>query len=87
MVEGGATLNFAMLRLGLVDALTIFVAPLIFGGESAPTLAGGEGLTRAAALPLRLVKCEQWEDGGVLLHYELSRPSQLPGENESPGLV
>lgn len=69
MVEGGATFNYAMLQHGLVDALTVFVAPLIFGGESAPTLAGGAGLTREAAIPLRLVKCEQWEDGGVLLHY------------------
>ncbi len=73
MVEGGATLNYAMLQLGLVDTVTVFVAPLIFGGESAPTLAGGAGLTREAALPLRLVKCEQWEDGGVLLQYEVPR--------------
>ena len=71
MVEGGATLNFALLNLGLVDELTVYIGPMIFGGESAPTLAGGLGLPRARSLPLKLVSSEQWEDGGVLLHYVL----------------
>ena len=73
MVEGGATLNFEMLNLGLVDELTIFVAPMVFGGENAPTLAGGFGLSDSAAVQLKLVKAEQWEDGGVLLHYDVRR--------------
>lgn len=71
MLEGGATLNSEMLKLGLVDELTVFVAPMIFGGETAPTLAGGLGLSGRAAIHLRLVECEQWEDGGILLHYAL----------------
>jgi 2,5-diamino-6-(ribosylamino)-4(3H)-pyrimidinone 5'-phosphate reductase len=71
MVEGGATLNFELLRLGLVDELTAYVAPLVFGGESAPTLAAGPGLERSAAIPLKLVDAEAWEDGGVLLLYKL----------------
>ena len=73
MVEGGATLNFELLNLGLVDELTIYVAPLIFGGESAPTLAASFGLVRSAAIPLKLIRSEQWEDGGVLLHYQVKR--------------
>lgn len=73
MVEGGATLNFELLNLGLVDELTIYVAPLIFGGELAPTLAAGFGLVRSAAIPLKLIRSEQWEDGGVLLHYQVKR--------------
>lgn len=73
MVEGGAKLNFEMLNLGLVDELTIFVAPVIFGGETAPTVAGGFGLSERAAIPLELVKAHQWEDGGVLLHYKVRR--------------
>jgi len=73
MVEGGATLNFELLRLGLVDELTIFVAPMIFGGEKAPTTAAGSGLVRSAAIPLKLVNVESWEDGGVVLQYKLER--------------
>ena len=71
MVEGGGTLNFELLRLGLVDELTAYVAPLVFGGESAPTLAAGLGLVRNAAIPLKLVDAEFWEDGGVLLKYKI----------------
>jgi 2,5-diamino-6-(ribosylamino)-4(3H)-pyrimidinone 5'-phosphate reductase len=71
MVEGGATLNFELLRLGLVDELTVYVAPLAFGGESAPTLAAGPGLVRSAAIPLKLVNVEAWDDGGVLLNYKV----------------
>ena len=71
MVEGGGTLNFELLRLGLVDELTAYVAPLVFGGESAPTTAAGSGLVRNAAILLKLVKAEAWEDGGVLLRYKI----------------
>jgi len=73
MVEGGSTLNFELLRLGLVDEVTAYVAPMIFGGESAPTLAAGSGLKRSEAIPLKLIKTETWEDGGVLLKYQVVR--------------
>lgn len=73
MVEGGATLNFELLRLGLVDEVTAYVAPMVFGGASAPTLAAGPGLERSEAVPLKLVHAEPWEDGGVLLKYSLER--------------
>ncbi len=69
MVEGGATLNFELLRLGLVDEVTAYVAPMIFGGANAPTMAAGSGLERSEAIPLKLVSAENWEDGGVLLKY------------------
>jgi 2,5-diamino-6-(ribosylamino)-4(3H)-pyrimidinone 5'-phosphate reductase len=73
MVEGGARLNFELMRLGLVDELSMYVAPVIFGGESAPTLAGGRGLERSQALPLQLIDVETWEDGGVLFRYQFLR--------------
>jgi len=71
MVEGGATLNFELLRLRLVDELMIYVAPMIFGGANAPTLADGPGLTRGQALELKLIDVEKWDDGGVVLRYSL----------------
>jgi len=73
MVEGGATLNFELLRLGLVDEVSAFVAPMIFGGENAPTMAAGVGVERGAAVPLKLVHVESWDDSGVLLHYKVER--------------
>lgn len=69
MVEGGGTLIFELLRLGLADELTLYIAPLLFGGENAPTTVAGPGWGRSAAIPLQLLNVEAWEDGGVLLHY------------------
>jgi 2,5-diamino-6-(ribosylamino)-4(3H)-pyrimidinone 5'-phosphate reductase len=71
MVEGGATLNYELLRLGLVDEVTAYVCPMIFGGANAPTMADGLGLERSKAIPLKLVNAEAWEDGGILLKYTL----------------
>jgi 2,5-diamino-6-(ribosylamino)-4(3H)-pyrimidinone 5'-phosphate reductase len=73
MVEGGATLNFELMRLGLVDEITAYVAPMVFGGETAPTMAAGSGLKRSEAIPLQLIEVEKWEDGGLLLKYHLKR--------------
>jgi len=71
MVEGGGTINFELMRLGLVDELTIYIAPMVFGGASSPTLADGSGLTRDMVLQLKLMNIEKWDDGGVFLRYKL----------------
>lgn len=71
MVEGGGTMNFELMRLGLVDELMIYVAPMIFGGANAPTLADGLGLTRSDAITLKLMNVETYDDGGILLRYKL----------------
>jgi 2,5-diamino-6-(ribosylamino)-4(3H)-pyrimidinone 5'-phosphate reductase len=71
MVEGGGTLNFELIRLGLVDEIMLYVAPMILGGANAPTLADGLGLPRTDAVPLKLLNAETHEDGGVLLKYKL----------------
>lgn len=71
MVEGGGTMNFELLRLRLVDELTLYIAPMIFGGASAPTLADGIGVPRDTAIELKLMDVEPWEDGGVLLRYKI----------------
>jgi 2,5-diamino-6-(ribosylamino)-4(3H)-pyrimidinone 5'-phosphate reductase len=71
MVEGGGTLNFELMRLGLVDELTIYIAPMVFGGANAPTLADGLGLMRSDAIALKLINVEPHEDGGILLRYTL----------------
>jgi 2,5-diamino-6-(ribosylamino)-4(3H)-pyrimidinone 5'-phosphate reductase len=71
MVEGGGTLNFELIRLGLVDEIMMYVAPMVFGGATAPTMADSFGLPRESAIELKLTDVEKWEDGGVLLRYKI----------------
>jgi 2,5-diamino-6-(ribosylamino)-4(3H)-pyrimidinone 5'-phosphate reductase len=70
LVEGGGTLIAELFRLGLVDELTIYIAPKIFGGNSAPTLADGSGFLSEKAPNLKLKSVEKFDDeGGILIHY------------------
>jgi 2,5-diamino-6-(ribosylamino)-4(3H)-pyrimidinone 5'-phosphate reductase len=71
LVEGGGTLNFELLRLGLIDEVQVHVAPRIFGGATAPTLADGIG---GLSLGLDLMSAETVADSGVLLRYKV-KPS------------
>ncbi|CAG1013408.1 2,5-diamino-6-(ribosylamino)-4(3H)-pyrimidinone 5'-phosphate reductase [Anaerolineales bacterium] len=71
MVEGGGTMNFELIRLGLVDEIMLYIAPMIFGGANAPTLADGLGLTRNDAVALKLENVETHDDGGIVLRYKL----------------
>jgi len=74
MVEGGGTLNFELLRLGLVDELSVYLAPKLFGGHSAPTLADGDGWSESAAKTLKLVEARVLDEtGGVLIRYQLKK--------------
>lgn len=43
MVEGGATLNWELLKLGLVDEIRLIHMPFIVGGSETPTLVDGNG--------------------------------------------
>ena len=43
MVEGGSTLNWNLIKNGLVDEIRIIHMPFIVGGTDTPTLVGGEG--------------------------------------------
>ena len=55
MLEGGATLNFSMIKAGLIDEISICVAPMIVGGANAKTFFDGEGFdTMDEAIRLEL---------------------------------
>jgi riboflavin-specific deaminase-like protein len=73
MVEGGGTLNFELLRRGLVDEVTAYIAPLVFGGGHAPTLADGAGLARGEAIPFELIQVNPLDGGGILVRYRVKR--------------
>ena len=43
MLEGGSTLNFSMIKAGLIDEISICIAPMVVGGANAKTFFDGEG--------------------------------------------
>lgn len=46
MVEGGASINWELIRRRVVDEVRIIHLPVIVGGENVPTLVGGEGFKK-----------------------------------------
>ena len=46
MLEGGSTLNFSMIKLGLIDEIRICIAPMVVGGVNAKTFFDGDGFDR-----------------------------------------
>jgi len=67
LVEGGSTVIWEFLKHGLFDEFQIYIAPMIIGGSSSPTVAGGEGVkSMEEAIKLRLYAIERYGDGLVL---------------------
>ncbi len=72
LVEGGGELNWSLLRLGLVDELTVTIAPKIAGGRLATTLVEGDGADEIAqGISLELWQVERKKTGELVLHYRL----------------
>jgi 2,5-diamino-6-(ribosylamino)-4(3H)-pyrimidinone 5'-phosphate reductase len=46
LAEGGGTLNWELVRQGLVDEMIITVTPYVVGGRDATTLVEGSGFTK-----------------------------------------
>ncbi len=46
MVEGGSTLNWELVKNGLIDEIRLIHMPFIVGGSNTPTLVGGEGFKK-----------------------------------------
>ena len=67
LLEGGGTLNWGMFKENLVDEVSVYVAPKIFGGMGAPTYVDGEGFkTVDECVKLELKKYYPLDDGVVL---------------------
>jgi 2,5-diamino-6-(ribosylamino)-4(3H)-pyrimidinone 5'-phosphate reductase len=70
LVEGGGTIIAELFHLGLVDEITIYIAPMIFGGATSPTLADGPGFLKKSYPRLKLKSVDIMDDeGGILIHY------------------
>lgn len=68
LVEGGGTVLASLLRSGLFDRLTVYVAPVVIGGRSAPSLALGPDRENEGegTVPLARVREEPLGEGSLL---------------------
>jgi 2,5-diamino-6-(ribosylamino)-4(3H)-pyrimidinone 5'-phosphate reductase len=65
MVEGGANLNWSLLRAGLVDELYVYIGGMLIGGEKAPSLVDGVGFFRDFP-KLELITMQSMDEGALL---------------------
>jgi len=73
LVEGGSTVIWSFLRDRLADEVRVFISSRVLGGQSAPTVAGGLGVSSVeGSIPLRLERSERLGDG-ILLEYTVVR--------------
>ena len=71
MLEGGATLNFSMIKTGLIDEIRICVAPMVVGGINSKTFFDGDGFdTMDEAVKLEL-KDSYKLDKDLILTYKV----------------
>ncbi len=82
LVEGGGTLNYALLEEGLVDKLYLFIAPLLFGGKNALTPIEGEGVEEVEnAWSVRDLELKQLENDLLIIGYPMRREDNVYGNN------
>lgn len=71
MLEGGSTLNYSMIKEGLIDEIIICIGPLVVGGVDAISLFGGEGIDDMEnAFKLELIEYYSLDDD-MIIHYKV----------------
>ncbi len=69
MIEGGSEILSSVLRDGLFDRFTVYYAPTVVGGATAPTIAGGpDPELPEVTVPLRLLALDRLGEGYVVTY-------------------
>lgn len=74
LLEGGGGSNGAFLRAGLVDELSLAIAPAVDGAKGAPSIFDSSVAEAGVAAPLdsmTLKECKVLDGGAVWLRYEI----------------
>ncbi|KIL38095.1 5-amino-6-(5-phosphoribosylamino)uracil reductase, partial [Gordoniibacillus kamchatkensis] len=80
-LEGGGTLNGAMLQRKLVDKIILFIAPKIIGGPGAPSAFQFEGFERMSdAVRLTRLTMERSGEDILLTGYPVYAEEATEGE-------
>ncbi|MEF3301868.1 bifunctional diaminohydroxyphosphoribosylaminopyrimidine deaminase/5-amino-6-(5-phosphoribosylamino)uracil reductase RibD [Paenibacillus sp. GYB003] len=84
LLEGGGTLNGAMLEAGLIDKVVLFFAPKIVGGAGAPGAFALPGFDNMAdAIALERVSIERFDDDCCITGYPRYERGDEPCSPES----
>jgi 2,5-diamino-6-(ribosylamino)-4(3H)-pyrimidinone 5'-phosphate reductase len=74
-IQTGGTLNATLLRFGLIDHISLVIAPCLIGGSKTQSLIGGESLQSFSDLEkikaLKLTKIEKLERSYLHLKYDV----------------
>ncbi|MDP4010129.1 MAG: dihydrofolate reductase family protein [Candidatus Shapirobacteria bacterium] len=74
-IQSGGTLNAELIRLGLIDAVSIVIAPCLIGGSNTQSLIGGESLhTQEDLLKIKALKlkdCRVLKNSYIHLLYDV----------------
>jgi len=77
LVEGGAFLAALMLEAALVNKVTFFIAPMIIGGQDAPSAIGGSGAEKIAdSLQLDRVEVKRHGRDVEITGYPVNKSGQ-----------
>lgn len=71
LIEGGAGLNYAALKEGVVDEISLTIAPRISGDRAAASVADGPGPLADPFLELALISCQHVDSGGIFVRYRV----------------
>jgi diaminohydroxyphosphoribosylaminopyrimidine deaminase/5-amino-6-(5-phosphoribosylamino)uracil reductase len=86
LVEGGPFLAGLMLEAGLVNKFTFFVAPMIIGGQDAPSAIGGSGAEKIAdALQFERTEVSQHGRDVEITGYPKRGEREIGGEGDWEG--
>jgi len=70
LLEGGGSINFAMLENNLIDEIFLTMCPFIMGGP-APTTFDGKGFTKEQVRKLKLVSMKKGKYNELFLKYKV----------------
>lgn len=74
-IQSGGDMNAVLLRAGLIDEMSIVVAPVLIGGKETPSLVGGDSLESEEDLrklrPLRLLGVKKLNHNYLHLRYKV----------------
>lgn len=73
LLEGGGHINGAFVEAGLVDEVSLLLAPGIDGRQDIPTVFDGLGRNKRVAVALKLKSVEQLESDTLWIRYEVIR--------------